>query len=113
MTVQERLLYSSFAGHVELREEILRHSGETLSRAVHMHNAIGIVALLIGTLRLLALFVAVPWLEWFSTHSVAITLGLLAAWLLAVTNVWCCRQRFDDSRAQLMDYVSHLPISGR
>ena len=111
MMVQDKLLYGPFAGHVELREEILRHSGEVLSRAIHLRNSIGIVTIVLGLLRFMGLVAPVQGLGWFVIHSFAITLSLLAAWVFAVVNVWCCRQRFDDCRTRLMEYVSQLPTS--
>jgi len=109
MTSQNRLLYGPLAGRVELREDILRNAGDTLSRAVHLRNAIGIMTALFGVLRIAASVVPVHSLEWLVKHGLAITLSLMAAWLLAVVNVWSCRQRFDDSRSRLMEFVSQLP----
>jgi hypothetical protein len=110
MTAHEAVLYGSFAGHVELREDIVRRADVAMRRAASLRNIIGIVAILIGLLQLVKLFAPVPWLDWSSNHSAAIRFFLGGSWLLAAVNVWCCRQRFDDSRANLLAYVNHLPI---
>src|SRR5262249_11764642 len=109
MTTHDRLLYGSFAGHIELREDMLRHAGDTLSRSIHLRNAIGIATALFGVSQFAAMIAPETWLGWLSSQRLAITCGLAAAWVLATANVWVCRQRFDDCRDRLMEYVSRLP----
>jgi len=110
MTAHDAVLYGSFAGHVELREDIVRRAGAALSRAARLRNAIGIVTILIGVLQLAALLAPVPWQNWSTTHRAAIQCFLGGSWLFAAVNAWCCRQRFEESRAHLLAYVSQLPI---
>src|SRR5262245_58057834 len=105
MMTKERIQYGPFGGQVELREDILRHASDALTRAIHMRNAVGIVTIGVGTLRVIGLVAPVPWSDWSGNHGLAVTFSLLAAWLLAAANVWSCRQRFDDCRTRLMEYV--------
>src|SRR5262245_34231497 len=108
MTTQERMLYEQFAGHVELREEIVRHADVALARAVRLRNALGIAAILLGVLELVALLAPAPWFNWPSSAVMACAMG--GTWLFTVANTWSCRQRVNESREILLEYVSRLPI---
>ena len=109
MTVTEQLAVGAFAAHVQLREDMVRRSHAALTRAARLRNAIAIVTALFMSI------VAVAWLlplqrpDWIG-HGLIVSLGLTAMWLLAALNVWCCQQRWDDSRQQLVDYVNRIPV---
>jgi len=108
MTKQERILYERFAGHVELREEIVHHADVALARAIRLRNAVGVGAILLGVLELAALLAPGPWFNWPSSAAMACAMG--GMWLFTVANTWSCRQRVNDSREILLEYVSRLPI---
>jgi hypothetical protein len=111
MTAHERVLYDPFVGAIELREGIVRRAGVALTRAMRLRNAIGILATLAAGFEAAELFAPVPWFELSSSRHTAITLAFGGAWLLAAVNAWCCRQRVEDTRARLIEYIAHLPIA--
>jgi len=110
MTANENVLYGPFVNHVELRQDIVRRAGITLTRARLLCSAVGILTILVSVLQIGELVAPAPWSDWSGRHAVAMTLIVGGGWLLAAVNVWSCRQRLGDSRANLLAYVSRLPI---
>jgi hypothetical protein len=108
MTTQESMLYEKFGSHVELREEIVRHADIALARAIRLRNVVAVAAILLGIVELVALLAPAPWFNWSSSAAMACAMG--GTWLFAVANAWSCRQRANDSREMLLEYVSRLPI---
>jgi hypothetical protein len=110
MTADERRVYASIAGAVELREDIVRHAGDSLRRAARFHRAVGVVVLLVGILQVGQWLLPAPRAAWLDRQQAAMTLALGAIWLFAAANVWCCRQRAKDSRADFLEFVRRLPV---